>query len=127
MALSAALIGNADGGLAVVSNPHVVEMFFTVTASGSYVTGGDTLDLTAITGAPGLVLPPTGQLPLQVVITGIAGYDYKYVNGSAQNNGLVQVRQSAGSAAPMSQIAQSSYPAGVTGDTIIGRATFLRG
>lgn len=127
MALAGAILSTAEGGLAVVSSPHLVEILFSITPSGSYTTGGDTLDLTALTGAPGLGIPPTAQLPLQVVITGIAGYDYKYVNGSTLANGLVIVRQSAGSAAPMAQIAQTTYPAGVTGDTIVARASFLRG
>ena len=127
MALSSALISNGNGGLAVEVRPHIVEMFFKITASGNYATGGDTLDLTAVTGAPGVTLPPTSQLPLLVEVKGQAGYDYEYAAGTSQANGKLLVRQCAGSGNPQAELSSGAYPAGVTGDTIIARASFLRG
>lgn len=128
MALSGALLQSGNGGLAIVAAPHVVELFFQITASGNYTTGGDTLDLATITGADGLSTPPsTTQLPIQVVITGQAGYVYQYVPGSSNANGKVKVLQSASSGNPLAEISAAAYPAGVTGDTIIAHATFLRG
>lgn len=128
MALASALISSGIGGDSFEVRPHVAEAFFKITASGSYTTGGDTLDLTAITGAPGQGMPPgSSQLPLQVLVQGQAGYEYAFVPGTTLANGKLKVQQCAGSGSPLAEIAQSSYPAGVTGDTIIARASFLRG
>lgn len=128
MALAAAILASGDGGVAIEARPHTVELFFQITASGNYATGGDTLDIEAITGAPGLAMPPnTRQLPMQVTVTGAAGYIYQFVQGTDNANAKLKVLQSAGSAAPLAEIAASAYPAGVTGDTIIARASFLRG
>ena len=52
-----------------------------IVASGSYTTGGDTLDLVAVVG---MVAP--GRFPTFVKIEGKAGYVYQWVgNGTAAN------------------------------------------
>src|SRR5574343_1122090 len=85
-----------------------------ITASGSYSASGDTLDLSKI---PGI----TNRKPDFVDIKGIAGYYYEYDAA----NGKVWDRQSAGSAAPMAEISATTYPAGVSGDTIRFLAIWL--
>lgn len=132
MALSGAVIQNGNGGLAIEVRPHTVEAFIEVTASGSYPAGGDTLDLTDLSGALGQFGVPDGQLPMWTEIHseasgGASGYVYAYRPGTAQDDGKVQVLESAGSGAPLAELGAGAYPAGVTGDKIIGRFTFLRG
>src|SRR5438445_3622581 len=71
-----------------------------LTFSGSYVTGGDTLDLSGVAS-----IIPSGTLPLQVFIEGngsaataqsfIGGY-YVAVTGSALNNWKVKIFAAAG-------------------------------
>jgi len=108
---------------------------FQVTPSSSYTTGGDTLDwgtVTQISSGPSV---PFGGNPTWVFIqsqpsaSGAAsGFFYSYSNGTFPN-GLMQVwGQDPTSATTgviaLSELAQASYPAGVTGDTIIGMAEF---
>ncbi|MGA2443278.1 MAG: hypothetical protein ABSH08_20190, partial [Tepidisphaeraceae bacterium] len=75
----------------------------------------------------------SGQTPLQVTIqsqsaaSGHSGYQYYYRPGNAQNNGKMQVMTSNSvSGQPMVELAAGPYPAGVTGDTIVGIACFVR-
>lgn len=147
---------------------------FTLTASGSYSTGGDSLDFSTIIGF-------TNQQPDFVQIVGIAGYRYEYdiankkvlvrqvdfaggtvskptftvKNGTAVANGTINLDADSASAnvvggtgittdrtltttspvgtptisgvAANSQLPASAYPAGVTGDTIRARVTWISG
>lgn len=91
----------------------------TIVASGNYATGGDTLDLTPFAAGVsgrnfGIASPPK----YVIACNGFAGYVYQVKIGTALNNSLMKVLQSAGSAAPLAEIAASAYPGGVTGDTI---------
>lgn len=88
----------------------------TVTASGSYSTGGDTLDLSVL-GPLGL---PSSKPPIQGTawMDGLAGYDYVFTPGSAQNNGKVKIFQNAAGAGAFTELAAGAYPGAITGDTI---------
>jgi len=132
MALSAQVIENGNGSVGIESRSHITEVYIQITASGSYTTGGDTLDLTAFLGVLGQFGVPGDQLPLWADIqslssSGDSGYVYALRPGATQAGCKLQVFQCAGSAAPFAELAQTTYPAGVTGDTIVGRLTFLRG
>jgi len=133
MALSASLYTNQQGAVGIVSLPRVVQVFVTITASGNYTAGGDTLDLTALTGALGQVGVPTETLPITATIqsansSGLSGFLYGYRPGTTQANGKMQVLvQGAAAGDPLADLAAGAYPAGVTGDTIIGCFTFPRG
>lgn len=81
----------------VTNNFNIIEAFGPITQSGSYATGGDTLDLSGI-GVPSnsvpdyveiIEKPPSG--------TTASGYTFRYAPGTTQANGLVQAFASGGS------------------------------
>ncbi len=95
MALASAIsqttpYGDIDTGL------KFFYVFGTITPSGSYATGGDTWDLTAMTkpiNHPGLLggstaVPP---LPLQVYVQSSTGHTFVYVPGSSRANGKLKI------------------------------------
>jgi hypothetical protein len=87
----------------------------TITASGSYVTGGDTLDLTNQS------LIPADALPKQVSVFTQTGqvFSYTWVLGTALNNGKVKIYQAGGT-----ELAAGAYPAAITTDNIAFSAVF---
>ncbi|HVA71921.1 MAG TPA: hypothetical protein VNF02_02330 [Candidatus Limnocylindrales bacterium] len=89
MALAFTLVDSWDDGRRI----HVAG---TVAASGSYTTGGDTLDLSGI-GALGV---PTTKPPIQGTawMDGLAGYDYVFSPGAAINANTVKMFQQASGA-----------------------------
>lgn len=183
MAMSGVLLKRKGFGL--------VEALVTLTASGSYATGGDTLDFQPLVGY-------TTKQPDFVTINGIAGYVYKYdkankkvlvyqapavtgtvaatfagtavkpsftvatgtaiaggalgvdaatvaakvVGGTAITTdialtttspvgtitpaGLITGTVTGGAAGPLTEIPASSYPSGVTGDTIVARVSWFQ-
>lgn len=88
-------------------------LIITITASGSYTTGGDTLSLANL-------MPGSGALPTWAEINGINGFSYSYVAGTTQANGKVKVFVEATVATntPLAEHSAATYVAGVTGDTI---------
>lgn len=120
------------GGYAVRTSANLIEVFFKVTPSGSYASGGDTLDLTVLNSlVPGLDPVKTTALPLQVQLQSAgsthSGYLYSYAPGTTLANGKFQVIETgAAVSGPFAQLAAGAYPAAVTGDTITGYAVFLR-
>lgn len=97
-----------------------------IVASGAYVAGGDTLDLSQI---PGL---PTQQVPDNADIVSNAapnsGWEYGFVNGANLSNGKMQVLGQSGNqgaATVLTELAAGAYPASVTGDVINAILTFL--
>ena len=111
----------------VDTTKSVERVYFTVTASGNYAgTPGDTMDFTNLGD-----LIKSGQPPIFVAMqsankAGASGYSYEYIPNTTLANGYFQVLQCANAAAPMADIGAGAYPAGVTGDTILGYADFLR-
>jgi hypothetical protein len=79
--------------------------------SGSYVTGGDTLNLQSLgikaSAAPAMWATIEGQA------LGSNGTQYVWIQGTTQANGKVGVTQGAGV-----EVAAGAYPASVTGDTV---------
>jgi hypothetical protein len=117
MALAFTLVDSWDDGRRV----HVVG---SVAASGSYTTGGDTLDLSPIEplGVPTTQPPIAGTAWMD----GLAGYDYRFTPGAAINSGLVKIFQDAGAAGPFAELAAGSYPSAITADTITFYGIFPR-
>lgn len=101
-------------------------VFVTITPSGSYTTGGDTFDLTAITRPVGSPPIPggaqaTAPIPTQVTINSVNGYSYSYVKGTTRANGKFKVNTTANT-----ELTAGAYPAGITGDTITAQIVFPR-
>jgi hypothetical protein len=94
---------------------------FTLAFSGTYPTGGETVNFAA--GFPNI---PGKAIPVDVNINGVSGFIYTYANGTDITNGKVQVycNTAGGSNAPLGEHTNASYVAGVTGDTINGFAHF---
>lgn len=83
-----------------------------LTFSGSYVTGGDTVDLTTIIGKGRL--GKTFQAfapPIYGYGVSSAGYSLAFIPGTALNNGKMKINTAAAT-----ELAAGAYPAGLTGD-----------
>jgi hypothetical protein len=107
MALTFSLVDTWDDGARI----HVAG---TVTVSGNYTTGGDTLDLSQFP------LIATTQSPIQGTgsLDGLAGYDYCFSPGAALNSGKMKVFEQGSGAGPFAELAAGAYPSAVTGDTV---------
>ena len=107
MALAFTLVDTWDDGKRI----HVAG---TVSPSGSYATGGDTLDLSQ---SPQVA---STQAPIQGTawMDGLSGYDFVFSPGSAMNNGTVKVFQQGSSAGAFAELAAGAYPGAIASDTI---------
>jgi hypothetical protein len=107
MALTFTLVDTWDDGKRI----HVSG---TIAASGSYSTGGDTLDLSQFP-----VIAAT-QSPVQGTawMDGLAGYDYVFTPGSAMNSGKVKIFQQGSGAGAFPELAAGAYPSAITSDTV---------
>ena len=87
----------------------------TLTFSGSYSTGGDTIDFTTIIGKGylGRVFQ-AGKSPLYGYAAGTSGHSYGLIPGTTLANGKIKINTTAGT-----ELAAGAYPAGVSGDTNI--------
>ena len=83
----------------------------TLTPSGSYATGGDSLDFTTVSAQFG-----ASQAPLQVWIAGSTGDAYAFVRAASPtlSNGKVKINT-----ASNTELSSGAYPARITGDTNI--------
>ena len=101
----------------IQENGDGVEVFGTLTLSGNYSTGGDTLDWTTVAGSlaspNGRVFTPAA-LPVFVQITGTTGDQYGYVAGTLLNNGKVKINT-----ASNTELGAGAYAARFTGDVNI--------
>jgi hypothetical protein len=86
-------------------------VFATVTPSGSYSTGGDTLDFTTVANQLG-----ASQAPVQVWVAGSTGDAYAFVRAGSPTlaNGKIKI-----STASNTELPSGAYPARITGDTNI--------
>ncbi len=99
MALAISVVDvDANGG-----NVYVVG---TLTPSGTYSTGGDTLDFT--TGASQIL---ASQAPVQVWIGGSTGDSYSWIKGTSLNNQKVKINT-----ASNTELTSGAYPSRITGD-----------
>ena len=88
-----------------------IHVIGTITASGNYTTGGDTVSL---------ALPQikSNSAPLFVDVKGQAGYTYQFKPGTSMSNGLL------GCYSGGTETAAGAYPGGITGDIITFHAIF---
>jgi hypothetical protein len=107
MALTFTLVDTWDDG-------KRIHLAGTVAASGSYTTGGDTIDLSQNP------IVASSQPPIQGTawMDGLSGYDYVFFPGTAMNNGIVKMFQQGSSAGAFPEIAAGAYPGPITSDTI---------
>lgn len=86
-----------------------IYIFGTLSASGSYTTGGDTLDFTTVSNQI-----DASQAPLQVWVAGNTGDNYAFIRNSSPTlaNGAVKINT-----ASATELAAGAYPARITADT----------
>lgn len=112
----------------IEKHAKTLHIFFSLTLTGSYPTGGDTVDLTAFFGTSGLpgYSFPTASLPEKVEFQslktpGATGlFVYQYVPGTTLANGKVQVFTGAAAQSALTEFSAGVYPAGVLADVIEG-------
>ena len=108
MALTFSLVDTWDDGKRI----HVSG---TVAATGNYVTGGDTLDLSQFPVIASALAPIQGTAWMD----GLAGYDYVFIPGAAMNSNKVKMFASARAAqAAFPELTGGAYPSAITADTI---------
>jgi hypothetical protein len=106
-------INDTDGG---AQNLYV---FGTLTASGNYATGGDTLDFTTVASQLG-----ASQAPIQLWVGGSTGDAYSFIRAATPTlaNGKLKVNT-----ASNTELAAGAYPARITGDTnLVFEAVFQK-
>ena len=86
-----------------------IYVFGTITPSGNYSTGGDTLDFTTVASRIG-----ASQAPVQLWAGGTTGDNYGWFPGTALNNGKIKI-----STTSATELAAGAYPARITGDVNI--------
>lgn len=94
-------------------NGQSLEVIGNLALSGNYASGGVAIPWT------GVNIKST-QLPVFVHVQGNGGYFYEYVVATAK----LITRECAASATLAPEIAATTYPVGVSGDTITYRAVF---
>jgi hypothetical protein len=90
----------------VDANATNIYVFGTLTPSGNYSTGGDTLDFTTV--ASQII---ASQAPVQMWIGGSTGDAYAWVKGTALNNQKIKVNT-----ASNTELGSGAYPARIAGD-----------
>ena len=106
-------INDTDGG---AQNFYV---FGTLTASGNYATGGDTLDFTTVASQLG-----ASQAPIQLWVGGSTGDAYSFIRAANPTlaNGKVKINT-----ASNTELTAGAYPARITGDTnLVFEAVFQK-
>lgn len=97
----------------------ITYVFFRVVLSGSYSTGGETLDFATI--APNLA-----GIPVYCDIKSNVGNEYVYASGTTPATGKMKllVEAAVGTNTPLVEHTAVAYVAGESGDTITGMAVF---
>ncbi len=109
MALAASKIkAKGTGGIFLAS--------FTLTPSGSYATGGDSIDFVTSLGY-------TNRQPDFVTVIGKAGFVYMYDYTAKKL--LVFCNTAGGADAALGELSAGAYPVGVTGDVIRGMVAWI--
>ena len=95
----------------VDSGENDLYVFGTLTASGSYASGGDTLDFTTVANQIG-----ASQAPVQVWVGGSSGDSYGFVRAASPTlaNGKLKINTTSNS-----ELGAGAYPARITGDANI--------
>jgi hypothetical protein len=87
-----------------------------LTFSGSYATGGDTLNLTTVTNPSFLSAAGFSTIPTTTDVSfrnGAGGYDFDFVPGTTLANSKIKLFSAANT-----ELAAGAYNAALTGDTL---------
>ena len=91
------------------------EIYVAIVPTGSYSTGGDTFDLTALKNPNFLPDPFLARVPVSIGVMNeeMGGYYVGILPGTAPNNYKIKFYQPGGS-----EVAAGAYPAAITGGTL---------
>ena len=138
MSLTAAIRTNTSGigsgGQPLIEKTaKTLHLYIVITATGSYSTGGDTLDLTQVFGTGGLpgYSFPLASLPEKIEILSVKpaatpqtnSFVYQYAPGTTLANGKMQVFTGAAAQTALTELSAGAYPAGVLADIIEAEVT----
>lgn len=115
------------GRILVWKDQQFMKVLALITPAGSYATGGDTLDLTALFSLILGTVIPTQALPAKIEIqsnlaaggTGSTGmFVYRFLRGTTMANGTFQVLTGAAAQSALTELSAGAYPANVLADVI---------
>ncbi|MDE2102973.1 MAG: hypothetical protein KGL39_37360 [Patescibacteria group bacterium] len=101
--------------LSVDTDLRKKEVVVKAVASGNYATGGDTVDLTAVTNPSNRIggfFGYPGTIEDNSVEQGAGGYTAELVPGTSLSNWKLKIYS-----APGTELAAGAYPAAITGDS----------
>ena len=98
----------------------ILHLIGSLTPSGDYSTGGDTLSFENTPEVKSQQVTP----PLEVTVRGSAGYLYSYKEGDNRDDGTVLVHEAAADGAALDELGEATYPTTVTDDDIRYHALF---
>jgi hypothetical protein len=110
---------------------NALRVYGTITASGSYSTGGDTLSFAGFDQIKSSSLPQFVSIQSQNA-SGHSLWEYGFTPGTTQANGKMQVLGQQPTSATtgviqFAELAAGAYPASITGDKIMYEAVFVFG
>lgn len=99
---------------------QMFHIYGTITPTGTYPTGGDTLSFASLDQVKSDNVPVQGEIwsgrPTSSAQTAL--YLYSYVPGTSVANGKMQVFTGAAAQSGLAEFSTAAYPAGVTADVI---------
>jgi hypothetical protein len=104
-------------------------VYLQITCTGNYAGApGDAMDFTTLGEIPHSSYAPVFALFTSLNPSGNSGYFYSYVPAATPtlSNGFFQVLRCGGVNTVLADLGAGAYPAGVTGDTIVGYVDFIR-
>jgi hypothetical protein len=121
--MATTVVQNTQGAYDGFDRVHkMIRATFKITLTGSYVTGGDPVDLSGIAPAGCSRPPMPGTFGLASVNPAAAGAIYFYVAGTTLQNGKLQVLTGA-----IAELSAGAYPAAQLADIIVCSAFFVYG
>lgn len=105
--ITVTILGNYTAGPSL----HTLGTIAWSPSTDTYTSGGNACSF-ALPGAK------TQRTPWRVDVWGASGYVYKYVFGSDNTNGKLQIFTGAAAQSPLTELSAGAIPAGVSGDTI---------
>lgn len=120
-----ATVGNNTPFPADFSGGGTLTVYGTLTASGNYVTHGDTMAF--LDDRIKSDYPPLWVDVSEAPAAGISasGFRFVFVPGTTQANGVLQVFTGSAAQSASAELSAGAYPAGLTGAVLIFRATFI--
>ena len=125
-----ALVITLNTVIPVDRSVNILRVFGTIVASGSYATGGDTLDFSGFDSIKSNKPPILVKIQSDAVMSStVGGWLYQFHPGTTIKNGVMQVvgqdpTSASSGVIQFEELAAGAYPASVSGDSIKFEAYF---